>query len=508
MKALGATLATLMFLLAVSAAAEHASVEGEVVVQFAKGIDLAASEAVLRQHGCRAKESIGARGIVLAALPGGIDPSSAARDLASEPACLFAHPNYIGRGGDVTPDDTWFWQQWHHNNAGQTGGLVDADLDAPEGWEITRGSSQIVVAVLDTGIDSDHPDFAGRFLSGYDFVNEDSDPEADHPHGALVSGLLAATADNDFSVAGVDHLCTILPVKVLDEFNFGTTFDFIQGLYYSAEQEADVVSMSLINYPGTQALIDAIAAARDAGCVLIACGGNDGIGDADISWPGASPQTISIGWTGHSDTRHPLSGTGDALDLVAPGWNVATVAFDTPDDDYSFFSGCSAATPVAAGVASLCLALDPSMTHDQIKNALIVGAEDEVGPAGQDTPGWDPYFGYGRLNLNGTLQGVLTSSAPHVGPGLAAGRTIAVDPNPMTSETTLRLDSVSGGPVVVAIYGADGRRVRTLRAPGGATEPSILWDGRDGRGVPVSPGAYFARAGGFPGYGGKILVVR
>ena len=322
---------------------------------------------------------------------------------SEDPRCSYAEPNYIGEGSNFVPNDTFFPQQWHLNNTGQTGGTLDADIDAVEGWQITRGSSAVVVAVLDTGIDSNHPEFQGRILPGFDFVNEDSDPEADHPHGPQVSGILAANADNAFGVAGVDHRAKILPVKVLNSQNSGTTADLVQGLLFAAAQGAHVVNMSLINYPLTSALNDALQVARDAGAILIACAGNGGIGNADVSGPGASPLTISVGATDHNDARASFSGTGQALDVVAPGLGLPTVLFNSSQNQTSIFSGCSAATPVVSGIVSLLLSLDLSLTHEEVYTILTQTAEDMVGPPSEDTPGRDNFFGFGRVNMHAAL---------------------------------------------------------------------------------------------------------
>jgi thermitase len=330
-------------------------------------------------------------------------------DLYSQnPLVEYAEPNSLGEGGDFIPNDTFFPQQWHLNNTGQTGGTADADIDAVEGWQITRGSSAIVLAILDTGIDSDHPEFQGRILPGFDFVNEDSDPEADHPHGVLVSGISAANTDNNFAGSGVDHNVSILPVKVLDSQNLGTTFDLAQGLVFAANQRAHVINMSLINFPlASSTLNDALQFARDAGAILVACAGNGGIGNADQSGPGASPLTISVGATDDNDARASFSGTGQALDMVAPGLSVPTTVFNSSRDEVTLFSGCSAATPVVAGIATLLLSVEPSLTHDDIRNILTETAEDLVGPPSEDTPGRDDFFGFGRVNMHAALQSVV-----------------------------------------------------------------------------------------------------
>jgi thermitase len=195
-----------------------------------------------------------------------------------------------------------------------------------KGWQIASGSGSIVVAILDSGIDFVHPEFQGRILPGYDFVNEDDDPQADNSHGVFVAGILGANANDGFGVAGLDHSALLLPIKVLNAQNSGTTMDLAQGLIFAAG--AHVINMSLINYPLSATLLSALQYARNAGSVLVACAGNGGIGNADLSGPGASPLTISVGATDHNDLRASFSGTGMALDVVAPGLSISTVTSD------------------------------------------------------------------------------------------------------------------------------------------------------------------------------------
>ena len=280
------------------------------------------------------------------------DDESFGATLAARVDVAWATRNGLGEGGGTPPNDTHFADQWHLSNTGQSGGTPDADGDVLEAWDLEQGDPVVTLAVIDSGIDFAHPEFAGRTLPGYDFVNEDADPTADNPHGIWVTGLAAANGDNALQVAGIDRRCTIVPVKVLDQNNQATVFDLIQSLDYCAAQQVDVVSMSLINFIGDPGLQAALQGARNAGCVLLACAGNSGIGNADTSWPGASPLTITIGATNDKDQRAGYSGTGNALDFVAPGDDVISVSLGH-GDGFDIFNGCSAATPVAAGMASL-----------------------------------------------------------------------------------------------------------------------------------------------------------
>jgi hypothetical protein len=392
---------TLLLLGSAAGAQQHLSVPGELIVGVEPGVSLEQADEVLARHGCVRQGDVDGTGMLLVSFDRSIPVEQMASALEGESEIAYAHPNFVGGGGGFVPDDTLFRTQWHHANAEQTGGTAGADLESLSAWDMTRGSATITVAVLDTGIDAKHPEFAGRLVPGFDFVNEDADPEADHGHGVLVTGLLGANGNNGFGVAGVDHFCRIQPVKVLDRNNLGTTFDLIQGLNFAAG--ADIISMSLVNYPNTPGLEAALQNARDAGSILIACAGNAGIGDADVSFPGASALTISIGVTDHDDVRAPFSGTGAALDLVAPAAQSATVAWRSRADTSAFFTGCSAATPVAAGVAALALSIDPTLGHAAMRQLLIDGAEDEVGDPNEDAPGRDDFYGYGRINARRTL---------------------------------------------------------------------------------------------------------
>ena len=380
-------------------------VDRELIVRLKPGSGLSSIDEFNGRNGAVVIGSIPALGMHLLRLPAGSDLGWIMRRYQRHPLVRYVELNYLGRGGELSTDDTHAAGQWHLDNRGQSGGIVDADIDATEGWEIARGSNTITVAILDTGIVPDHPEFEGRVLAGYDFVNRDDRPDADHAHGVLVAGLLAANADNGYGIAGVDHRARLLPVKVLDASGRGTTFELAQGLVYATLQGAHVFNMSLVDYPRLgKVLADAMAFTRKAGAVLISCAGNGARGDADHSYPGASPLTLSVGATDHDDARAAFSATGNNLDLVAPGVDVRTVEpFATLDGSVSF-SGCSAAAALVSGVASLLLATDENLGHDLIRQILIQSAEDQVGPSAEDVPGWDEYFGFGRVSLDGALR--------------------------------------------------------------------------------------------------------
>jgi thermitase len=448
--ALIASLLSGMQVLAPSPAhAQPAFIAGEILVKYAPGVSKNEIAELNASNGNQILQMIPELGIYRLSIPANKTVSAMINGLMRNPRFEFAEPNYIGGGGDFFPDDTYFPDQWHLHNTGGVGATEDADIDAVEGWQFTRGDGSITVAVLDTGIDFAHPEFSGRVLPGFDLVNGDNDPTFDHPHGVWVSGILAANSDNATSVAGVDHFAQILPIKILGSNNLGSTADLANGLVIAANQGADVINMSLIGYPLGGTLKNALQFARDADAILVACAGNGGIGDADVSAPGVSPLTISVGATNSHDTRASSSGTGSALDVVSPGISIVTVDPYSYGDSLDLFSGCSAATPIVSGIASLLLSIDPLLTHDQVREILTQTADDLVGPPAEDTLGRDDFFGHGRVNLHQALLAVATPT-----PTPIASPTATPTPTP---EPGAVLQLVTGG---VGMAFLNKRRIR------------------------------------------------
>jgi subtilisin family serine protease len=472
---------------------DHPRVPGELIVGFHESTSPAAEQALHERIGATVVRHAPASPMTLVRFEPGVPLEQREAAYLADPAVAFVERNYLGEGG-FTPNDTYFADQWQHANTGQFGGTPGADIESEAGWDLVQGGSSIVVAVLDSGIDSDHPEFAGRIVAGWDFVNSDADPEDDLGHGTAVTGLLAANADNAFAVAGVDPSCLIMPIKVINQFNSGTIFDLIAGVDFAALNNADVLSMSLINYPLTTGLNQSLGAAKQTGAILVACAGNGGIGDADVSAPGNSTHTISIGATDFNDARASYSGTGTKLDYVAPGDNVVTVAYNTALDTTWFFNGCSSATPVAAGIVSLLKSLEPTLVSSEVRSFLTAGAEDLVGILAEDTAGWDQYMGNGRVNLRATIQAYLDVVAASDVAAAARGLEVEVRPNPARGLATVSFTMPVPDWVTVAIFDVGGRRVRTLAhgvRPTG--EHKLRWDGLDGERQPAAPGIYFVR---------------
>jgi subtilisin family serine protease/fibronectin type 3 domain-containing protein/methionine-rich copper-binding protein CopC len=335
-------------------------------------------------------------------LPAGVDIASALAAFRSDPRVLYAEPNYTIRLAQM-PEDPQFSSLWGMHNVGQTGGTFDADIDAPEAWDITVGSGTTVVAVIDTGVDYTHEDLAANIwtnrnevpgdgldndgngyvddVHGYDFINGDGDPMDDHNHGTHVAGTIGAVGDNGIGVAGVNWKVQIMALKFLGADGSGTTADAIEALEYAVANGATISNASWGGDPYSQALYDAIASARDADHVFVTAAGNGnifGIGQNNDSKPfyPASynlDNIIAVAAIDQNDNRAMFSNYGaTSVDLGAPGVSILST---TRGDGYGSMSGTSMATPHVAGVAALIRDFEPQLGYRDVIDRMLSTVE-------------------------------------------------------------------------------------------------------------------------------------
>jgi len=308
----------------------------------------------------------------------------------------------------ITPNDSYYSNQWDHNNYGQvTNGTLDADMDTDDAWDISTGSDDIIIAILDSGVDLDHPDYEDRIISGYDFVNNDSNANDDHGHGTSCAGIAAAEGNNNIGVAGICWDCKIMPIKVMGSDGSGEDSNIAEGVVWASDNGAHVISMSLGGGMFNSFFEDAINYATDNGTTVIAATGNDDFGS--ISYPSRYDNCVAIGAMSPCNERKNFnscdgenfwgSNYGIGMDVVAPGVKIPTTSIG---GGYTTqFNGTSSACPHAAGVAGLIYSVMPNASPIDVRTIMQIQADD-IGSIGYDLE-----TGYGRLNANKCIQNLL-----------------------------------------------------------------------------------------------------
>jgi len=290
------------------------------------------------------------------------------------PAVEFAEPNRY-RHIMLTPNDTYYQNQW-----------ALPRIKAPQAWDIATGG-EVVVAVIDTGVDYNHTDLSGRIIKGYDFINNDSDPMDDHWHGTHVAGVVAAATDNGKGVAAISWGAKILAIKAMDNNGSGTDVTVANGIKYAADNGAKVINLSLGGGGYSSTLANAVSYAQGRGCIVVAAAGNSN--SNTTSYPAGYQNVIGVAATDSSDNKASFSNYGWYVDVAAPGVSILSCY----KGGYAYASGTSMATPHVAGLAAFIASKYPGRDANQLLRS-IYGAVDDIGAAGRDN-----YFGHGRIDM-------------------------------------------------------------------------------------------------------------
>jgi len=317
------------------------------------------------------------------------------KSLEAAPGVLTAEPNYVIRL-ERTPNDPYYSYLWGINNTGQFSGVSGNDILAEEAWEISTGSDDVIVAVIDTGVDYTHPDLAANMWTnpleipdngidedgngytddyyGYDFWNYDGDPYDDHGHGTHVSGTIAAVGNNGIGVVGVAWKTKIMALKFLSAMGYGSYYDAVLALDYARSKGVKITSNSWGGYGYSSSLASAISRAENGGMLVIAAAGNDAYNnDYYPHYPSSYSynNVISVAAISYDESIAYFSNYGSySVDVGAPGiWIYSTY----PGSRYAYMSGTSMATPHVSGVAAMLWAIYPGKTHRQIKDLILNG---------------------------------------------------------------------------------------------------------------------------------------
>jgi thermitase len=397
LNAVRATFAVVLLLLVPAAAAQAAT--DSVIVKYKAGASATSRSAVAdRAAVVRRVGTIAANGAQVVQVTG--DAATAAATLNRSGAVEYAEPN-VELHALAIPNDAQFSQLYGLNNTGQTGGLADADIDAPEGWDAGGlgsfpATGGVKVGIVDTGIDANHEDLSGKLVdcgraSTLFGTVSNGNCADDNDHGTHVSGTIAAKANNGVGVAGVAFNSPLSMCKALNALGSGSTAGVANCITWLAQRGSKIISMSL-GGGASSTLQTAVRNASNAGVLIIAAAGNDG--DATLNYPAAYAEVVSVAATDNRDQRATFSNANSDVEIAAPGVNILSTK---RGGGYVSFSGTSMATPHVAGVAALIWGKNPGFTAAQVRSKLDASVDDK-GAAGRD-----PQFGFGRVNLQKAL---------------------------------------------------------------------------------------------------------
>jgi parallel beta-helix repeat protein len=283
---------------------------------------------------------------------------------------------------DFVPNDPDWPKQW---------GL--AEIEADYAWNITIGGPSVLVAIIDTGIDWNHPDLTANYVPlGYDWVNNDEQPMDDFGHGTHVAGIIAAVTNNGLGIAGLAQ-AKIMAEKVLDETGYGSSSDISQGIIHAVDRGAKIINLSLGSYDRSKLLHESVKYAYDHGVLIVAAAGNDAT--TAKCYPAAYDEVAAVSATDKLDNPAEFTNYGDWVDVAAPGVDVYSTLYS---NSYAYMSGTSMASPHAAGVAALIWSRFPNMTRDQVW-AQLQYSTDDLGE-----PGIDVHYGFGRINARKAVE--------------------------------------------------------------------------------------------------------
>ncbi len=404
--------------------AQQAFASGEIIVKLEEDASQEDLRDLNRRTDASVEEDLPQSEVSVVDLPQDLSVSEAVSAYEASPEIEYAEPNFVLKPAAV-PNDPSFSMMYALNNTGQTGGVKDADIDAPKAWDTTTGSDDVVVAVIDEGVDISHPDLRDKIwtnaaevagngvdddgngyvddVNGWDFVNDDAsvyDPDpltgTGDEHGTHVAGTIAAAGDNGTGITGVSWRTRIMPLKFLG-VDGGYTSDAIEAINYAVDKGVKISNNSWGGGGKSQALQDAIARADSSGHLFVAAAGNggaDGVGDDNDATPHypssySNPNIVAVAATDDRDTLASFSNFGvTSVDLAAPGVRILSTL---PGDAYGSYSGTSMATPHVTGVAALVKSRNLTLGDAKIKAKLLKRLDEKGGLAGKVLAG-------GRLN--------------------------------------------------------------------------------------------------------------
>ena len=421
------------------------AVEDQLIVKFKDGVD--GANVIAARKG-RVLEYIAEMNLYKISLP---SSSSLQKQLSAYNAdrrVQFAEPNYIGEIANTYPNDPQYGSQYHISNMN----VDDVWNDAQSG---TKGSSDVVIAVIDTGVDSDHPDLVDKLLPGINTTTDGSganDTNDTQGHGTHVAGIAAGATNNGIGTAGVCPDCKILPIRAMLSNGGGTHFDVVEGINWVTEwaqanpSKKVIINMSLGFTTKVASLELALNNAYKAGILSFASAGNDG--KAVLRYPAAYPNVIGIGSTTSDNLKSSFSNMGSFVDLSAPGTGILATVIE--QNGYNYKQGTSMAAPNAAGVAALVWSKRNTLTNYELEWLLKASARKGTAQTVKDNN-----FGHGIVDAYAAI----TASGDKFNSSIT-GSTLSLAN--LSTTTVFSFNATAAGYVTAKVFDSQGRLIRTI----------------------------------------------
>lgn len=382
--------------------------------------------------------------------------------LSKNPLINFVEYNFLAETSS-TPNDSYYSSQWHLPK-----------ISAPDGWNIITGSSDVSIAIIDSGVDPTHPDLSSKLLTGYNFLDESTNTSDVQGHGTAVAGAASAITNNYTGVAGVAWDNPILPLVVVNSSGYATYSNIARAIIYAADKGVRVINISIGGSSSSSTLQDAVNYAWNKGSVIFAAAANS---STNVPYyPAACNNVVAVSATTSSDTLASFSNYGDWIDISAPGESIMTT---NNGGGYGSRSGTSFSSPISAGLAALIVSKNSYLSNVEIVNIIEQNADD-LGSAG-----FDIYYGYGRINVYNSLVAATNATQQPDATAPTVSITSLVDASTVSGAITVNvtaIDNVGISKVELYIGG-------TLYATSSTAPFNFYWDT-----TKYSDGAYYLEA--------------
>ncbi|MBT2678802.1 S8 family serine peptidase [Bacillus sp. ISL-35] len=429
----------------------------ELIIKFKPGVSTEEKGRILQS--VKVKELSNLDNFTLGSAAKGDDLKSIAENLLKYKQIEYVEPNYQIEP-HFTPGDPGYSKQWYLKK-----------IQMPKAWDTTKGASNITVAVIDAGVQTNHPELKGKIVSPYD-VTRGSTSVSPDDHGTHVAGIIAATI-NKSGISGIAPNVKIMPVDVFAG-DGANVYDVAEGIMYAVDHKADILNLSLGSYYYSYPLEYAVSYAKSKGVLVVAAAGNDD--SSEYTYPAALPSVLGVSATDSLDRITQFSNYGDYIDFAAPGMDIYSTISGSK---YASLDGTSMASPVVSGVSALVLSKNPFLSPSQVQNILIKSSSD------LGSKGWDYLYGYGRVdaykamtNTPTPLHSLKLSSSTFTMKG--------------SNKNNISFYAQNGTAVSLYIQNSKGTTLKKLlvnkKWSGGKV--TVSWDGRMDNGAYVTSGTY------------------